>query len=75
MTLFVFNLVNPGSNVIRRTSEQSSVTIPFEQTFRNVDNNRAEIATEAADIFNVCGCGKSSIFFYFFHGNIIPLLS
>lgn len=66
MTLFVFNLVNPGSNVIRRTSEQSSVTIPFEQTFRNVDNNRAEKETKAADIFNVCGCGKSSIFFLFF---------
>ncbi|XP_049851214.1 phenoloxidase 2-like isoform X2 [Schistocerca gregaria] len=45
--------LRPGRNVFQRSSNQSSVTIPFERTFRNLTNpdpaNQAE--------FNYCGCG------------------
>lgn len=44
-------------NTIRRRSDESSVTIPFERTFRNLDVNRP--LTDSADEleFNFCGCG------------------
>lgn len=32
--------VHPGENVIRRKSTESTVTIPYEQTFRNIDKDR-----------------------------------
>lgn len=32
--------VNPGENIIRRKSIESTVTIPYEQTFRNIDKER-----------------------------------
>nr|CAH7714650.1 unnamed protein product [Callosobruchus chinensis] len=38
-----------GRNTITRSSSQSSVTIPFERTFRDLDTNRP--------VFNFCGCG------------------
>lgn len=50
--------MNPGVNVIRQASTQSTVTIPFEQTFRNVDANRPADGTAAAEDFNICGCGE-----------------
>ncbi|XP_063705143.1 phenoloxidase 2-like [Culicoides brevitarsis] len=56
MDKFIVQL-NPGSTVIQRNSDASSVTIPFEMTFRNVDANRPAANTPEADQFNVCGCG------------------
>lgn len=32
--------MNPGQNLIRRRSTDSSITIPFERTFRDLDTNR-----------------------------------
>lgn len=46
---FVTSL-NPGPNTIRRRSTESSVTIPFERTFRNLDK------LEELQNF-LCGCG------------------
>jgi len=51
MDRFVVQL-NPGQNMINRTSGESNVTIPFETTFRNYDRTRA---TDEA--YNICGCG------------------
>ncbi|XP_074031041.1 phenoloxidase 1 isoform X2 [Leptinotarsa decemlineata] len=45
-----------GSNTIFRRSIESSVTIPFEKTFRNVDAGRPA-GGNALDQFNFCGCG------------------
>lgn len=44
------------SNNIDRRSSMSSVTIPFERTFRNLDQNRPTGGT-ALEQFNFCGCG------------------
>lgn len=34
----IFRLtVTPGANVVKRKSDESSVTIPFEQTFRDLE--------------------------------------
>ncbi|KAJ2942877.1 hypothetical protein O0L34_g15067 [Tuta absoluta] len=56
MDRFVVPL-NSGSNTITRNSSESSVSIPFEQTFRDLsvqgsDPRRPNLAT-----FNYCGCG------------------
>ncbi|KYQ50116.1 Phenoloxidase subunit A3 [Trachymyrmex zeteki] len=61
ITLFMlyfikFSLVKPGSNTIERKSTESSVTIPFERTFRNLDVNRP-IGGDNLEQFNFCGCG------------------
>lgn len=37
-----------------RRSDESSVTIPYERTFRNLETGRD---TTDADSFNFCGCG------------------
>ncbi|KAF2893372.1 hypothetical protein ILUMI_12800 [Ignelater luminosus] len=52
---FVVNL-RPGQNTITRRSTESSVTIPFGRTFRNLDLNRPT-GGEALEQFNFCGCG------------------
>lgn len=44
-----------GQNNIQRNSTDSSVTIPFERTFRNLDTNRPPAGSDAE--FNFCGCG------------------
>uniref|UniRef100_A0A182T4S7 Hemocyanin C-terminal domain-containing protein n=2 Tax=Neocellia TaxID=44535 RepID=A0A182T4S7_9DIPT len=49
--------LRPGSNRIRRRSRESTVTIPFERTFRNLDQNRPEPDTPQEAEFNFCGCG------------------
>ncbi|XP_055551442.1 phenoloxidase 2 [Wyeomyia smithii] len=49
--------VRPGANRIRRRSHESTVTIPFERTFRNLDIKRPEAGTSAEEAFNFCGCG------------------
>ncbi|XP_012280424.1 phenoloxidase 2 [Orussus abietinus] len=48
--------LRPGQNVIERKSTESSLTIPFERTFRNLDANRP-IGGDALEQFNFCGCG------------------
>ncbi|KAK5638832.1 hypothetical protein RI129_013127 [Pyrocoelia pectoralis] len=53
---FVVNL-QPGQNTIVRRSDQSSLTIPFERTFRNLETNRPGEGTDAVEQFNFCGCG------------------
>ncbi|KAF5284943.1 hypothetical protein FQA39_LY16898 [Lamprigera yunnana] len=45
-----------GQNTIIRRSDQSSVTIPFERTFRNLEAGRPESGDELEQ-FNFCGCG------------------
>lgn len=45
-----------GMNTITRNSNQSTVTIPFERSFRNLDNNRPT-GGDALAQFNFCGCG------------------
>ncbi|XP_075167145.1 phenoloxidase 2-like [Haematobia irritans] len=47
---------NPGQNTIRRRSVESSVTIPFERTFRNMDDRPAANSPEELEYF-FCGCG------------------
>ncbi|XP_026465404.1 phenoloxidase 2-like [Ctenocephalides felis] len=48
--------LRPGMNTIPRRSDESSVTIPFERTFRNL-NDRPAAGTDAEAAFNFCGCG------------------
>ncbi|XP_031828652.2 phenoloxidase subunit A3 [Nomia melanderi] len=48
--------MRPGQNTIERKSTDSSVTIPFERTFRNLDQN-VLISPETTATFNFCGCG------------------
>lgn len=49
--------MNAGANTIMRRSTDSTVTIPFERTFRNVDLNRPAEGTVEEQEFNFCGCG------------------
>lgn len=46
-----------GENIIRRKSTESTVTIPYEQTFRNLDKQRPNFGTPEEYAFNFCGCG------------------
>lgn len=46
--------LKPGQNDITRMSTDSSVTIPFENTFRNLNERPAD---ESEYEFNFCGCG------------------
>ncbi|CAG4933311.1 unnamed protein product [Colias eurytheme] len=55
MDRFVVPL-NSGRNVITRRSTESSVTIPFSQTFRDLSQNANTSAGDRA-AFNYCGCG------------------
>ncbi|XP_023012803.2 phenoloxidase 1 [Leptinotarsa decemlineata] len=55
MDKFTVNL-KQGKNTINRSSTQSSVTIPFNRTFRDLDNNRPTGGENLAQ-FNFCGCG------------------
>lgn len=49
--------MNPGRNIIPRQSTESTVTIPFERTFRDLDVNRPQAGTSEELEFNFCGCG------------------
>lgn len=49
--------VKRGRNEITRRSLESSVTIPHEVTYRNLDSNRPVANTSSAEVFNFCGCG------------------
>ncbi|KAL7300488.1 hypothetical protein TKK_0006490 [Trichogramma kaykai] len=46
-----------GHNVIARASTASSVTIPFEQTFRDLTKKPASSDLDASLTYNLCGCG------------------
>jgi tyrosinase len=48
--------VRPGQNEIRRSSTDSSVTIPFERTFRDL-RGKPDEGTAEGEAFNYCGCG------------------
>lgn len=52
---FTVNLKSGRNNITRKSSD-SSVTIPFERTFRELQENRPQ---EGANLerFNFCGCG------------------
>lgn len=48
-----YKIVNAGENLIKRRSTDSSLTIPFERTFRNLETGRPGDEEQ----FNFCGCG------------------
>lgn len=48
------SIVRPGSNILKRRSTESTVVIPFDRTFRNLD---ARPTGQGEDQFNFCGCG------------------
>lgn len=48
--------MNNGSNNIQRRSTESTVTIPFERTFRSQSQRPGE-GTAAEAEYNFCGCG------------------
>lgn len=52
-----FCAVKRGRNEINRRSLDSSVTIPHEATYRNLDQNRPVTNSNAEAAFNFCGCG------------------
>ncbi|XP_013109667.1 phenoloxidase 2 [Stomoxys calcitrans] len=56
MDKFTVDLV-PGKNTIRRSSDQSSVTIPFERSFRKVGPSHQPKDASALAAFQFCGCG------------------
>lgn len=58
LTISIFiNKVVPGQNDIRRRSDQSSITIPYERSFRRIGSQFQP--TDADDLaqFQFCGCG------------------
>lgn len=49
--------MNPGQNVIRRRSDESSVTIPYERSFRRIGSQNQPREAGALAAFQFCGCG------------------
>lgn len=49
--------MNPGRNVIRRRSDESSVTIPYDQQFRYIGSEQSTIDPAELAQFQFCGCG------------------
>ena len=49
--------MNPGTNTIVRRAEQSSVTIPYERTFRQLGRQNTPTEAGALAQFRFCGCG------------------
>lgn len=49
--------VVPGSNLIRRRSDQSSVTIPYERSFRRIGSQFQPTGAAELAQFRFCGCG------------------
>lgn len=52
---FTYNFQR-GKNVIMKQSTDSSVTIPYNQTFRNL-SNKPTAGTDKEKSYNFCGCG------------------
>lgn len=53
---FTHNL-RPGNETITRRSSESSVTIPYERTFREQSDRDGEPGSQQAAEFDFCGCG------------------
>lgn len=53
----IFFLVNTGDNTIVRRSDESSITIPFERTFRRIGKTDRPADAAGNAQFNYCGCG------------------
>lgn len=49
--------MNPGVNTIRRRSDESSVTIPYERSFRRIGSQYQPTAAPELAQFQFCGCG------------------
>nr|ACZ97553.1 prophenoloxidase subunit 1 [Plutella xylostella] len=49
--------LRPGSNTIRRRSIDSSVTIPYERTFRDESQRPGDAGSAQSADFDFCGCG------------------
>ena len=49
--------MKPGSNVIQRNSSDSAVTIPWEQSFKQLENLQDATDSEIKANNAVCGCG------------------
>jgi len=56
MDKFVVTL-KPGKNTVTRESKDSSVTIPFDRTFRDLGNVIESPVTHEDEKYNYCGCG------------------
>lgn len=52
-----YSKVNPGANNIIQRSEQSSVTIPYERSFRRIGSQYQPTNAEEREEFQFCGCG------------------
>ncbi|XP_055379568.1 phenoloxidase 2-like [Condylostylus longicornis] len=53
---FLVNM-KPGQNVIKRRSDESSVTIPFDRSFRRLGEKFQPKDPTEKSIFQFCGCG------------------
>lgn len=49
--------MTPGQNEIRRRSDQSSVTIPYERSFRRIGSQFQPMDDMDLAQFQFCGCG------------------
>lgn len=49
--------MNPGENTIRRRSDESSVTIPYERSFRRIGSQYQPTSAPELAQFQFCGCG------------------
>lgn len=56
MDRFVVTL-NPGENTIRQRSDESSITIPYERSFRRIGSQFQPTGDAALAQFQFCGCG------------------
>lgn len=50
-------IVIPGTNNIRRRSDESSVTIPYERSFRRIGSQYQPSDANELEQFRFCGCG------------------
>lgn len=53
----ILSSVNAGENRLERQSTESTVTIPFEQTFRDLSAQSGDPRRPNLASFNYCGCG------------------
>ncbi|CAG9771865.1 unnamed protein product [Ceutorhynchus assimilis] len=55
-TRLCVSALKQGQNIIIHSSADSSVTIPFGRTYRDLDTSRPQAEDQLAQ-FNFCGCG------------------
>lgn len=53
---YLFSVPANNTKTITRSSKESSVTIPFERTFRNLELDQNTTPEQLSE-FNYCGCG------------------